>query len=102
MRRRNGVEHLTSSKGQDGALIHVYHWSPDYEIGRGVVHLVHGLSEHAGRYESLAEELTSEGYQVFAHDQAQKDTGGRSPAMINLALLPIMMDGDFWSGIWSN
>lgn len=56
-------------KGQDGALIHVYHWGPDYEIGRGIVHLVHGLSEHAGRYESLAEELTSEGYQVFAHDQ---------------------------------
>jgi alpha-beta hydrolase superfamily lysophospholipase len=56
-------------EARDGALIHVYHWSPDFEIGRGTVHLVHGLSEHAGRYEALAEKLTEEGYQVFAHDQ---------------------------------
>lgn len=54
---------------RDGASIHVYHWSPDFEIGRGIVHIVHGLSEHAGRYEAFAEELTDEGYQVFAHDQ---------------------------------
>jgi alpha-beta hydrolase superfamily lysophospholipase len=54
---------------RDGATIHTYHWSPDYEVGRGIVHIIHGLSEHAGRYERLAEELTSEGYQVFAHDQ---------------------------------
>lgn len=52
-----------------GAAIHTYHWSPDYEVGRGIVHIIHGLSEHAGRYERLAEELTTEGYQVFAHDQ---------------------------------
>lgn len=54
---------------RDGTSIHVYHWSPDFEIGRGIVHIVHGLSEHAGRYEAFAEELTGEGYQVFAHDQ---------------------------------
>jgi len=54
---------------RDGRAIHVYHWSPDFEIGRGIVHLVHGLSEHAGRYAAFAEELTNEGYQVFAHDQ---------------------------------
>ncbi|MFM8392634.1 MAG: alpha/beta hydrolase, partial [Acidobacteriota bacterium] len=54
---------------RDGAAIHTYHWSPDYEVGRGIVHIIHGLSEHAGRYERLAEELTGEGYQVFAHDQ---------------------------------
>lgn len=54
---------------RDGVAIHTYHWRPDFEVGRGIVHIIHGLSEHAGRYERLAEELTAEGYQVFAHDQ---------------------------------
>lgn len=53
----------------DGAAVFVHHWSPDYEIGRAIVLLLHGMSEHAGRYADFAEELTSAGYQVFAHDQ---------------------------------
>lgn len=53
----------------DGTSLFVYHWRPDYEIGRGIVHIVHGLAEHAGRYEAFAEILTDQGYQVFAHDQ---------------------------------
>jgi len=64
----------------DGVAIHTYHWRPDFEVGRGIVHIIHGLSEHAGRYERLAEELTAEGYQVFAHDQRGHGRTARSDA----------------------
>ena len=64
---------------RDGASLHVYHWRPDYEIGRGVIHIVHGLAEHAGRYERFAEALTDEGYQVFAHDQRGHGQTAASP-----------------------
>ena len=35
---------------------------------RGVVVLVHGLGEHAGRYQALAEHLHGWGFTVWAHD----------------------------------
>lgn len=53
----------------DGAKLFVYHWLPDVGIGKAVVHISHGLAEHAGRYERLAETLTDNGYVVFANDQ---------------------------------
>lgn len=59
--------HFTFTTG-DGAELFVYHWKPDYEIGKGIVQIAHGLAEHAGRYERLAEALTAEGYQVYAGD----------------------------------
>ncbi len=55
---------LTAS---DGVAIHTYAWRPDGEI-RGVVQLVHGMAEHAGRYEHVAEALTDRGYAVYATD----------------------------------
>ena len=53
----------------DGAKLFVYRWLPDVGIGKAVVHIAHGLAEHAGRYEPLAEVLTEHGYVVFANDQ---------------------------------
>ncbi len=35
---------------------------------RGVVHINHGLAEHAGRYARFAAFLNERGYHVFAHD----------------------------------
>ena len=35
---------------------------------RGIVHINHGLAEHAGRYAPFAEFLASRGYHVGAHD----------------------------------
>lgn len=52
----------------DGAKLFVYRWLPDVGIGKAVVHIAHGLAEHAGRYERLAESLTENGYVVFAND----------------------------------
>lgn len=60
-------DHFTFT-ASDGARLFVYRWRPDVGIGKGIVQIAHGLAEHAGRYERLAEELTSQGYQVYAND----------------------------------
>lgn len=61
-------DHFTFT-ADDGARLFVYRWLPDVGIGRAVVHIAHGLAEHAGRYERLAETLTDHGYIIFANDQ---------------------------------
>lgn len=45
---------------------HVYRWRP--ARARGVVQIVHGLAEHAGRYARLAQRLVAAGYAVYAQD----------------------------------
>lgn len=52
----------------DGTQLRVYTWTPT-GAPRAVVQLVHGASEHAGRYRRFANLLTDAGYAVFAHDQ---------------------------------
>lgn len=53
----------------DGHALHVYLWTPeDTASTRGVVHVVHGLAEHAARYERLAQHLTDAGWVVVAND----------------------------------
>lgn len=67
----------------DGAGLFVYRWLPEMGIGKAVIHIAHGLAEHAGRYERLAEPLTERGYVVIANDhrghgktaQSLKETG---------------------------
>ncbi|WP_139906120.1 alpha/beta hydrolase [Clostridium thermarum] len=52
---------------QDGKRLHMYKWDNANNI-KGVVQLVHGSCEHAGRYEDICEFLNSRGYIVYAHD----------------------------------
>lgn len=52
---------------RDGTQVFVYSWAPD-SAPRSVIHLVHGMAEHAGRYARLAEALNEEGFIVYAHD----------------------------------
>lgn len=47
--------------------IHGYRWIPEGEI-RGIVQIVHGIAEHAGRYEPFAKYLNSRGFLVVAED----------------------------------
>ncbi|OPZ90213.1 MAG: Phospholipase YtpA [Firmicutes bacterium ADurb.Bin419] len=56
-------------KSYDGEDIFVYKCSPEDLNSKGVVQIIHGLSEHAGRYLEFAKALTSAGYIVYAHDQ---------------------------------
>lgn len=66
----------------DGALLAGYKWEPTGSP-LGVIHIAHGLAEHAGRYARTAKSLNSSGYIVYAHDmrghgksaQSQDDLG---------------------------
>ncbi len=58
-------EYLIS--GIDGHKIYVISWKPEGEI-KGVLQIVHGMSEYCRRYKGFAEYLTNEGIAVYAHD----------------------------------
>lgn len=51
----------------DGAETVVLHWTTGAPL-RGVVQILHGWGEHAGRYDRLAGALTTAGYEVYADD----------------------------------
>ena len=51
----------------DDSTHYVYRWLPDGEP-RGLLQIVHGMAEHAGRYERLARQLTDAGFGVVAQD----------------------------------
>lgn len=53
---------------QDGLLLQLHCWEP-VAASRGLVVVVHGLGEHAGRYEGVATALMAHGWRVVAYDQ---------------------------------
>jgi alpha-beta hydrolase superfamily lysophospholipase len=54
---------------RDGTNLVVMDWPLQKGPVRGVVLIVHGLGEHAWRYDALAQELNSWGFAVRAYDQ---------------------------------
>lgn len=53
----------------DGHELFVHRWLPEASTKtKAVIHIAHGMSEHAGRYARLAEALTQKGYAVYAND----------------------------------
>ena len=72
------VRVLTPFTARDGENLAYYHWQADAsskqpgdlaEPARGVVLMVHGLGEHAGRYDHVANALSNWGFEVCAYDQ---------------------------------
>src|SRR5690349_23548198 len=61
----SGELHLLQAA--DGFRVRYRRWLPDGDV-RATVQLVHGASEHSGRYERLAGALTAEGLAVYAMD----------------------------------
>lgn len=63
---------LTATLGdltaEDGTRLTTYRWAAPHQVVRGRVHVIHGLGEHAGRYEGLAQRLRAQGFDVWAHD----------------------------------
>ncbi|MDH5205094.1 MAG: lysophospholipase [Hylemonella sp.] len=54
----------------DGENVAIHDWPVDSDANlRGVVLLVHGLGEHAGRYRHVAEKLNEWGFAVRGYDQ---------------------------------
>ena len=58
---------LTAFTASDGENLAVYDW-PLPDAPRATVLLVHGLGEHAGRYDALARHLGTWGYAVRGYD----------------------------------
>ena len=52
----------------DGTRLFLYRWTCN-EQPKAVLHIVHGMAEHALRYRPLAEKLTASGIEVWAADQ---------------------------------
>ena len=61
---------LRSFTAHDGSNLAVVDWPlPSGVPSRGLVVIVHGLGEHAGRYDHVAERLNSWGFAVRSYDQ---------------------------------
>lgn len=66
----------------DGTSLAVYKWpAPDHDKVpiKAVVQIVHGLAEHAARYDRLARALLQAGYGVYAHDHRGHGQTPRGP-----------------------
>jgi len=69
---------LSTFVASDGDNLAIQDWPLEYgQLLRGVVLLVHGLGEHAGRYDRLARQLNSWGFAVRGYDQyGHGESGG--------------------------
>ena len=80
-----------SLRTPDGLTLHLRRWPAAASAGaaRGTVQLVHGLGEHLGRYEALAQRLNAAGWHVAGHDQRGhgRSTGPRGDVGQPQALL---------------
>ena len=82
----------------DGALLACYDWAlPRHTAARGTVLLVHGLGEHMGRYDALAQALNYwgfavRGYDHHGHGQSQGQPGTLPSATRLLDDLAEMVD----------
>ncbi|MBS6533171.1 MAG: lysophospholipase [Oscillospiraceae bacterium] len=59
--------HFHYPSARDGCSIHALEWSPEGPP-RGIVQLVHGISEHIGRYDETARFLAEHGFLVCGED----------------------------------
>ena len=83
-------EILTITDG-GGVTVYCYRWDPDGEA-KAVVHLAHGMGEHARRYDRVACALVGAGYVVYADDhRASGRTGAEGSGLGNLG--PAGMNG---------
>ena len=72
----------------DGASLAVYKWLPE-QHPKAVLHIVHGMAEHALRYDDFAKTACERGFAVVASDhRGHGKTGSKSGLMGYLA------DGD--------
>lgn len=63
------MEHIYYLSKDGKTNIHAVKWLPEGEI-KGVVQIIHGMTEYAERYAPFAEYLASNGYIVCAEDHA--------------------------------
>ena len=84
----------------DGVHLYLRCWEPE-AAPRALVHVVHGMSEHSGRYARLARRLNAEGIAVWAADQRGHGQTARNKQNIPAkgGLLGHCADGDGFSRV---
>lgn len=66
---QNFDENTYSLAMPDGVDLFMYRWQdPAVTKPKAVVHISHGMAEHAARYREFAQALTDQGFVVFAND----------------------------------
>lgn len=58
---------ISSLQTADGLKLHTINWQPQGEP-KAVILLVHGVAEHSGRYQHVADFFTQRGYAVYSYD----------------------------------
>jgi len=70
----SAIRNESSFVDAHGVTTHYYSWKAAKP--KGIVQVVHGLGEHALRYETVANELVAAGYSVYADDHRGHGTTG--------------------------
>ncbi len=71
------VAAIGTARMPDGTVLRTLHWEPPGDPW-AVATIVHGLGEHAGRYQSVADALTGDEIDTWAHDhRGNGRSGGR-------------------------
>ena len=75
------VQSTETLPAADGVPLFVYTWTPSEHSAspRGIVQIVHGMSEHAGRYVRFASALVEAGFAVIAHDHRGHGRTAKAP-----------------------
>ena len=53
---------------KDGLKLFGRVWHSDEKQPKGIIHLIHGLGEHSGRYDHIAKAMTKAGYHMIGFD----------------------------------
>ena len=72
----------------DGISIAVYTWLPE-QAPKAVLHIVHGMAEHAARYDDFAQAACKRGFAVIASDHR-----GHGKTVAKSGLMGYLADGD--------
>lgn len=68
-------------KSFDGTKLHTYKWD-DVKNPIGVVQIIHGMAEHALRYDDFAKYLNKHGYIVYADDHRAHGKTAGTPSKV--------------------
>ncbi|QDQ98133.1 alpha/beta hydrolase [Tomitella fengzijianii] len=69
--------------GVGGVELYWRSWTPTAAPPKGLVVLVHGMGEHCGRYDHVADALLARGYAVAAHDHRGHGRSGGKRSFID-------------------
>ncbi len=73
---------------KDGLSLFGRAWVSQKKIPKGIVHLIHGLGEHTGRYDHIGKALSKNGYHLLGFDLRghglSEGPRGHTPGLTNL------------------